>query len=255
MEELVLLELKGPIAVIKINRPKALNALSREIVDLIDDKLELVKKNKDIKVLILTGDKNFAAGADIVDMVEKSAKEARAFLFAETFSKLESIEMPTIAAICGYALGGGLELALACDLRIASEDAQLGLPEINLGIMPGAGGTVRLPRLIGEAKAKELIYLGSRLSAAEAYQFGIVNKVVKTEDLMDEALKMAGKLAEKSTIAIKAAKKSINCGNEMSRTEAINNESELWSALFDSQDQKEGMRAFMEKRKPNYQGK
>jgi enoyl-CoA hydratase/carnithine racemase len=255
MEELVLFEIQGPIAVIRINRPKALNALSKEIVDLIDDKLELINKNKEIKVLIVTGDKNFAAGADIVDMVEKNKEEARAFAFSETFSKLESIGMPTIAAICGYALGGGLELALACDLRIASEDAQVGLPEINLGIMPGAGGTVRLPRLIGEAKAKELIYLGGRLPAHEAYQFGIVNKVVKNEELMDEAFKMAGKLAEKSVVAIKAAKKSINSSSEMTKTDAIKNEAELWSGLFDSQDQKEGMRAFIEKRKPNYQGK
>lgn len=255
MEDLVLLELRGPIAVLKINRPKALNALSREIVDLIDDKLELIINNEEIKALIITGDNNFAAGADIVDMVDKNAKEARAFLFSDTFSKLESIEMPTIAAICGYALGGGLELALACDFRIASEDAQMGLPEINLGIMPGAGGTVRLPRLIGEAKAKELIYLGGRLSSHEAYQFGIVNKVVKTEELMAEALKMAEKLAEKSTIAIRAAKKSINSGSELTKAEAIDHEAELWSALFDSQDQKEGMKAFLEKRKPNYQGK
>ena len=255
MEELVLFEIQGPIAVIRINRPKALNALSKEIVDLIDDKLELIKKNREIKVLIVTGDKNFAAGADIVDMVEKNKEEARAFAFSETFSKLESIEMPTIAAICGYALGGGLELALACDFRIASEDAQVGLPEINLGIMPGAGGTVRLPRLIGEAKAKELIYLGGRLPAHEAYQYGIVNKVVKNEALMDEAFKMAGKLAEKSVIAIKAAKKSINSSSEMTKTDAISNEAALWSGLFDTQDQKEGMRAFIEKRKPNYQGK
>jgi enoyl-CoA hydratase/carnithine racemase len=255
MEELILFEKDKNIAVLKINRPKALNALSREIVDLLDDKIEMLKKDKDIRVLILTGDNNFAAGADIANMVEKTPEEAKAFLFTSTFTKLENLEIPTIAAICGYALGGGLELALACDLRIASEDAKLGLPEINLGIMPGAGGTVRLPRLIGEAKAKELIYLGGRLTASEAYQYGIVNKVVPNEELMTEALKMAEKLAAKAPLALRAAKESIRFGADKSKEEALQNESEAWSGLFASEDQKEGMQAFIEKRRPKYQGK
>ncbi len=255
MENLVLIEKKGAIAVLKINRPKALNALSREIVDLIDDKIEELKKDHEIRVLIITGDNNFAAGADIADMVEKTPEEAKAFLFTKTFSKLENMEIPTIAAICGYALGGGLELALACDLRIASEDAQLGLPEINLGIMPGAGGTVRLPRLIGEAKAKELIYLGGRLNASEAFQYGIVNKVVAKDELMTEAVKMADKLVSKAPLALRAAKLSISCSEDKTKQEALEEESVIWSGLFASHDQKEGMKAFLEKRKPNYEGK
>ncbi len=255
MEELVLFEKIENIQILKINRPKRLNALNRETVDLIDERIEEIKKDKEIRALIITGDHHFAAGADISDMIEKTPEEAKAFLFTNTFSKLEHIELPTIAAICGYALGGGLELALACDLRIASEDAQLGLPEINLGIMPGAGGTVRLPRLIGEAKAKELIYLGGRLTASEAYQYGIVNRVVKKEELMAEAFKMAKKLAEKAPLALRAAKEAILYGGDRTKTEALSRESEIWSGLFASQDQKEGMRAFLEKRTPQYQSK
>lgn len=255
MEELILIEKIENIQILKINRPKVFNALNRETVDLIDKKIEEIKKDKEIRALIITGDHHFAAGADISDMIEKTPEEAKAFLFTKTFSKLENIEIPTIAAICGYALGGGLELALACDLRIASEDAQLGLPEINLGIIPGAGGTVRLPRLIGEAKSKELIYLGGRLTASEAYQYGIVNRVVKKEELMEEAFKMAKKLADKAPLALRAAKESILYGEGRSKTEALKRESELWSGLFASHDQKEGMRAFLEKRTPQYQSK
>lgn len=255
MDDLVLLEKTGNIAILKINRPKAYNALSRQIVDQIDGKIEQLKKEKNIRVLIVTGDNNFAAGADIVDMVEKTPEEAKAFTFTEVFSKLEDLEIPTIAAICGYALGGGLELALACDLRIASDDAQVGLPEINLGIMPGAGGTVRLPRLVGEAKAKELIYFGDRLTAHEAYQYGLVNKVVKKEELMKEAFKMAEKLSEKAPIALRAAKEAIGFKNKITGIEAMQREIEIWSGLFSSHDQKEGMRAFLAKRKPQYLGK
>lgn len=255
MDELILLEKQDSIAVLKVNRPRELNALSKNIVDLIDGMLDKISEDKEIKVLIITGENHFAAGADIADMVDKTPEEAKSFLFAETFSKLERIELPTIAAICGYALGGGLELALACDFRIASEDAKLGLPEINLGIMPGAGGTVRLPRLIGEARAKELIYLGSRLSAQDALQYGLVSKVVPKEDLMKEALQLAGKLAEKSTVAIKAAKRSITGQSSGEKDAETRLESEIWASLFASYDQKEGMRAFLEKRKPQYLGK
>lgn len=255
MEDSIVFERKGNISFLKIQRPKSMNALNRNIVNLIDNKLDEVKKDSGIRVLIITGENNFAAGADIIEMAEMSPKEAREFSFSKTFKKLEEIKIPTIAAICGYSLGGGLELALACDLRIASEDAQLGLPEINLGIMPGAGGTVRLPRLIGEAKAKELIFLGGKLSASEAYDYGIVNKVVKTEALMEETLKLAEKLINKSSIALSAAKESINNYYRLNNTEALEKESEIWSGLFSGHDQKEGMRAFLEKRKPIYERK
>jgi enoyl-CoA hydratase len=158
-----------------------------------------------------------------------------------------------IAAICGYALGGGLELALTCDFRIASEDAKVGLPEITLGIMPGAGGTIRLPRLIGEAKAKEMIMLGGQIKADEALRVGLVSKVVPKEELFDEAMKLAEKLATRPKLALKAAKESINYGK--AQAAAIDNEADIWSSLFATQDQKEGMRAFVDKRKPQYVGK
>ena len=255
MEDLIILEKVNNVAVIKINRPKVYNALSREMVDLLDDKIEELKKDKGIRALIVTGENNFAAGADIESMIENSPEEARAFLFSSTFTKLEDLQIPTIAAICGYALGGGLELALACDFRIASDDAQIGLPEINLGIMPGAGGTVRLPRLIGEAKAKELIYFGDKLTAMEAYHFGIINKVVRKEELMTETLIMVEKLANKAPLALQAAKESIQNGIGKSREEALIYETDRWSELFASQDQKEGMKAFIGKRPAQYQGK
>jgi enoyl-CoA hydratase/carnithine racemase len=252
MADSIIFEKMGSIAVLKINRPERRNALSGAIVKSIDSELDSIKKDHEIRALIITGENNFAAGADIAEMVDITPEEARDFSFSRTFLKLENLEIPTIAAICGYALGGGLELALACDLRIASEDAKIGLPEINLGIMPGAGGTVRLPRLIGEAKAKELIFLGESLTASEAYQFGIINRVVKNGELMAEAFKLAVKLAEKSPNALHNAKKSIVNKDKHSSKEALINESEIWSNLFSSKDQKEGMKAFLEKRKPIY---
>ena len=253
MGELVLYEKIGNIGVLKVNRPKALNALSREVVDEIDEVLEQIKADEEARALIVTGDGNFAAGADIVAMVELGPEEARKFLFSETFNKLENLEIPTIAAICGYALGGGLELALTCDFRIASEDAKVGLPEITLGIMPGAGGTVRLPRLIGEAKAKEMIMLGGPIKADEALRVGLVSKVVPKEELFDEAMKLAEKLSQRPKLALKAAKESINNGRIDKN--AVAKEADIWSSLFATQDQKEGMRAFVDKRKPQYIGK
>lgn len=254
MEDLVLLEKVGNIAILKINRPRSYNALTRETIDLVDSKLDELKKDKEIRVLIITGDEHFAAGADITDMIERTPEEAKAYVFTETFKKLEDMEIPTIAAICGYALGGGFELALACDLRIASEEAQIALPEINLGIVPGAGGTVRLPRLIGEARAKEMVFLGEKLSAVEAYQYGIFNKVVAKKELMKVTLELAEKLVKKAPIALKVAKESINCGSRENRDKAFEKEVEAWAGLFATHDQKEGMRAFIEKRKPQYRG-
>ena len=253
MEDLVLYEKVGVVGVLKINRPKSFNALSREVVDQIDEKLEEIKADEEVRVLILTSDGNFAAGADIVAMVELGPEEASKFLFSETFNKLENLSIPTIAAICGYALGGGLELALTCDFRIASEDAKVGLPEITLGIMPGAGGTFRLPRIIGEAKAKEMIMLGGQIKADEALRIGLVTKVVPKEELFDEAMKLAEKLATRPKLALKAAKKSINNGK--ANPGAIDREADIWAGLFATEDQKEGMRAFVDKRKPNYIGK
>ncbi|MGN0734509.1 MAG: enoyl-CoA hydratase/isomerase family protein [Anaerovoracaceae bacterium] len=244
------------IALMKIDRPKALNALSRTIVDDMNELLEEIKMDTDIKVLVIHNEENFAAGADIGGMVECDEESAKEFSFSPVFNKLEALEIPTIAAIEGYALGGGLELALACDMRIASEDAKLGFPEINLGIMPGAGGTVRAARLIGAAKAKELILMGGTISACQAEEIGLVNMTVSRDELLSTALKWADKIAQKGAIAVRTAKMTINAAAaECCVTDGIDIESRNWAALFNTEDQKEGMRAFLEKRKPVYKGK
>lgn len=250
MEQIVL-NRKNGIGVLQILRPEALNALSRSIVDEMDRLIDTVSEDKAIRTLVIYSEKNFAAGADIKGMVNCDAKEARDFMFAPTFNKIAALPIPTIAAMSGYALGGGLELALACDIRIAAENAKLGFPEINLGIMPGAGGTIRAPRLIGEAKAKELIFRGAIIDAQTALAIGLVNQVVSGEALWESAEKLALKISQKSLVALAAAKRTIEAGMQMPTIEAgIAMEGDQWAALFESEDQKEGMRAFIEKRKP-----
>jgi enoyl-CoA hydratase/carnithine racemase len=252
VSSLVELERAEGIAIVRINRPNQYNALNRETVDQLDAILESVRQDNTIRALILTGEKNFAAGADIGDMTHLTSQDALAFLFADTFRKLELLPMPTIAAICGYALGGGLEMALACDIRIAAEDAQMGLPEISLGIMPGAGGTVRLPKLVGIGKAKELIFSGRKITAAEACQCGLVQQVVAPADLMTVANELAKKLARQSKTALMSAKTMLNFSAEMPPDAAFKMEAGYWSGLFGTADQIEGMQAFIEKRKPQF---
>ena len=255
MEQLIY-EQSNRIGVIKINRPSALNALNSDVIRELDELLEKIKANQETSVLIIGSSENFAAGADIKNMMELTSEQAKEFSFSNTFDKLTTLEIPTIAAIEGFALGGGLELALACDLRIASKNAKLGFPEIKLGIMPGAGGTVRGPRLLGAARAKELIFLGEMIGADKAEQIGLVNMVVESGNVMDSALEWAVKLCAKSPVALKVAKKAIQGGlDEPNLEQAISLERDLWAGMFETDDQKEGMRAFIEKRKPVYQGK
>lgn len=243
-------------AILKIDRPESLNALSREIVDEIDAYVEEIKKDRTIKALIIHSEKNFAAGADIKRMVDCNETEAKKFAFSSTFNKIADLTIPTIAAIEGYALGGGLELALTCDLRIASMDAKFGFPEIKLGIMPGAGGIIRAPKIIGEAKAKELILLGETIDAKEALAIGLVNKVTEKGEVFQSAVGWAKKIEKLPPIALAMAKKTIRCGlEEKSLDKAIAMEGENWSKLFSTEDQKEGMNAFMQKRKAIFQGK
>ncbi len=249
-------EIIDEIGILKINRPKVLNALNKSTVYELNDLIEQIKNDHNIKVLIIGSDNNFAAGADIKEMMDCNVDEAKAFSFSNTFKEIESLEIPTIAAIDGYALGGGLELALTCDFRIASSTAKMGFPEINLGIMPGAGGTIRLPRLIGVSKAKELILLGETIDADRAVQIGLVNKLVEKENTMETAIALARKLCKKAPIALKVAKKTIESGYlENNIDYALKIEEENWANLFSTEDQKEGMNAFIEKRKPMYQGK
>lgn len=254
--ENIILEIKEHIAVITLNRPKVMNALNEDLVAELDKAVDKIAGNDEVRAVIITGgEKNFAAGADISKMVEGNPQWAKSFSFKDTFNKIENLQKPTIAAVSGYALGGGLELALVCDLRIVTEGAKLGLPEINLGIFPGAGGTQRLPRLIGSTRAKEMIYLGSIIDAQTALSYGLVNQVVKEENLLEEAMKIARKLAAKPPVALRTAKQVIQDGLSMDLRSGIEYEAVVWASLFATEDQKEGMRAFQEKRKPNFKGK
>jgi enoyl-CoA hydratase len=232
-----------------------LNALNRDLVTELGSLIDELTADRTIRALIITGTgKNFAAGADIANMVELAPSEARAFSFSGVFDKIEGLPIPVFAAIQGYALGGGLELALACDFRICSTTAKLGLPEIKLGIMPGAGGTQRLPKLIGLSRAREMIYFGTIIDAEKALQWGLCDRVVDG-DPAEHAKSMAEKLLEKSPIALEAAKKSVNFVNDADMASGIAYEAVVWADLFSTADQKEGMRAFLEKRKPNFTGK
>lgn len=244
------------IAIISIERPEALNALSREIVDEIDGIIEKIKADPDIRCVILHSDKNFAAGADIKGMAECDEEGAKVFSFTPTFNKIEKMPLPVIAAIEGYALGGGMEFALTADIRIASKTAKMGFPEVTLGIFPGAGGTIRAPRICGEAFAKELIFTGDAVSAERAYAMGLVNQVVEEGQALEAAMKMAGRIAKRGPVAIRMVKDVITRGvQEPDMEKAIEIETKAWPKLFNTEDQKEGMRAFIEKRKPVYKNK
>lgn len=246
------------IAVITIDNPP-MNPLTTEVRKQLGSVLdELDSKKDEIKVVILTGKgKAFVAGADIksfVDITQETAK-LRLKKAKELYLKLEQFEKPIICAINGYCLGGGLELAMCCDIRIAASDAQLGQPEINVGLIPGGGGTQRLPRLVGAGIAKELIYTGRFMSAERAMRIGLVNQVVEPDNLLDEAKNMAKLITTKPPLAIRAAKKAIDRGLNMSLLEGLEFEAYHWSYLCGTEDQKEGARAFIEKRKPVFVGK
>lgn len=241
--------------VLKINRPKALNALNSSVLTELNEIINVIHNDKDVKVLIITGEgKAFVAGADIAEMKDFSPEEARKFshLGMEVFRKIELLEVPVIAAINGYALGGGCELAMCCDIRIASEKAKFGQPEVGLGITPGFAGTQRLPRIVGVPKAKELIFTGDIINAVEAEKIGLVNKVVECDKLMEEAILMAKKISSKGPLAVKYSKAAINNGIQTDIDSAMTIEKNLFSLCFASKEQKEGMSAFIDKRNPNF---
>ena len=257
--ENISVSLEEGIAILKINRPKVLNALNRATLLEIQRALKELEKDSEVRVLIITGEgeKAFVAGADISEMAPMNPKEALEFskLGHETLNLIEEFPSPVIAAVNGYALGGGLELVLACDIILASENARLGLPEVTLGICPGFGGTQRLPRLIGKARAKELIFTGEMIDAKKAYEFGIVNKVVPQDKLLDEAKEIARKIAKNGPLAVRAAKRLVEKGLETSLRNGEAMEIEAWANLFATEDQKEGMKAFLEKRKPEFKAR
>ena len=249
----ILFEKKGNFAVAAIDRPKALNALNSAVLDELDALLDAVQADAEIRVLILTGsgEKAFVAGADIGEMSNLSEAEGEAFgkKGNDVFRKIETLPIPVIAAVNGYALGGGCELSLACDIRICSDTAVFGQPETGLGITPGFGGTQRLARLIGAGMAKQLIYSAKNIKADEALRIGLVNAVYPPEELMPAAQKLAETIARNAPIAVRACKKAINEGLEKPMDEAIVIEEKLFGSCFNTADQKEGMGAFLEKRR------
>lgn len=246
------------IAVMKVSAPKTLNALNTDVFKDMDDYLTKFDCNK-FRVLIVTGDgeKAFVAGADISEMANLGMLQAQTFgaRGAAVFRKLETLPVPVIAAVNGFALGGGCELAMACDIRICSDNAKFGQPEVGLGIIPGFSGTVRLARLVGQGMAKQLIYTGKVIKADEALRIGLVNEVVPQAELMNRAFELANQIAANAPLAVKAAKLTINEEWDMDADRAIENESVFFGRCFLTEDQKEGMKAFLEKRKPTYQGK
>ncbi|MDR0570286.1 MAG: enoyl-CoA hydratase/isomerase family protein [Clostridiales Family XIII bacterium] len=241
------------IATVWLNRPERLNALNKDMVLELDGAFDGFAADKDLRCVVITGEKNFAAGADIESMVDFTPEEAKAFAFVETFAKIESFPLPVIAAIEGFALGGGLELALRCDFRVTAPNAKLGLPEINLGIFPGAGGTQKLPRLIGDSKAKKMIFTGGMIDGQTALGYGLADLLA--ENPLEEALKLAGDLARKAPVALRLAKQCVNMAAETELSAGYGYEAMAWGSLFATEDQKEGMRAFLEKRKPSFTGK
>ena len=251
--ENLLVSITNRIATVTINRPKVLNSLNKDTLLEVKAAFETLGQDQEVKVIILTGsgEKAFVAGADISFMQPLNAIQRLEFgrLGQLTFMAIENCPKPVIAAVNGFALGGGNEIAMACDLRIASDTAKFGQPEINLGIIPGFGGTQRLTRLVGKTKAKEIIYTGEMIDAAEAYRIGLVNRVVPLAELMTEAQKLAEKIATKSAVALKMAKSAIDIGSETDINTGSIHEAELFGLCFASDDQKEGMQAFLEKRK------
>ena len=253
MSNTVLLEVKDGIGYITINRPAALNALSSEVLTDLNLVLDEVEKHEDIRVVIVSGqgDKAFVAGADIKEMDQMSPIQAFEYMtYAnDTFTRLSDLTQPTIAVLNGYALGGGLELALSTDIRIGFEKTMVGFPEVGLGIIPGFAGTQRMSRLIGTSKTKELIYTARIVKGNEAYDLGILNKLVPAEELLSSAAELAKSIMKNAPLAVEKAKHVIQVGSELPLKNAIRLETEAEALLFSTEDKVEGMRAFVEKRK------
>lgn len=258
MHKNLIINQQGTIAFVKINNPDTLNALNTEILKELDKAFDELEKQEEVRVVILTGEgRAFVAGADIKEMLNLNEAQGKDFgeFGAKVFRKIEQFKSPVIAAVNGFALGGGCELAMACDIRIASDKAKFGQPEVGLGIIPGFSGTQRLTRLVGAGKAKELIYTAAIISAEEALKIGLVNHVVSIENLMEEVEKIAKTIAKQAPLAINYAKKSIDKGFDLNIDEAIALENEYFGKCFASEDQKNGMKAFVNKESVDFQGK
>ena len=253
------LQIEGGIATIMLSRPKALNALNFAMVGELEQAVQQVRDDPTVRVVVITGagEKAFAAGADITEFKGMSAVDA--WMFSQRIQRLyleiERLAKPVIAAVNGFALGGGCELMMACDIVYASERAKIGQPEVNLGIIPGAGGTQRLSRLIGKQRAKELVLTGDMIGAEEAWNLGLLNKVIAHDQLMTEVKKLAEKLAAKGAVALKAAKEAVEEGYDIELERGIANEGKLFGLCFGTEDKVEGVNAFLEKRPPQFRGK
>jgi enoyl-CoA hydratase/carnithine racemase len=254
----LIFEVQDRIAFITFNRPQVLNAFNTEMLREGIDALERCRDDHDIRVVVFraAGDRAFSAGADIAEIQGNNPFQQLAYnkLWIEFFHHIENIRKPMIASVHGYAPGGGTELSLCCDMVIASRDAKFALAEIKIGVIPGAGATIRLPRWVGKAKAMEMLMTGDFVDAEEAHRIGLINRVVAKEELADETLKLAQKLAARSPLAIAAAKAAVNIGAEMDRDRGIEYALREFLLLFASRDQKEGMQAFVEKREPRFTG-
>ena len=252
----ILFETKNNIAIITINRPDKLNALNGKTIDELSDVINIIKYNPDVFVVIITGsgEKAFVAGADISELNKLDVLSAKEFSEKGNgvFRAVETLDKPVIAAVNGFALGGGCELALACHIRIASENAKFGQPEVNLGIIPGYGGTQRLARIINSARALEMILTGDMVSAEEAHKIGFVNKVYPQNELMNKAFELAEKISSKGQQAIRFALKAVKATDNMSLSEGITYEASLFALVCGTEDFKEGTSAFLEKRKPEF---
>jgi enoyl-CoA hydratase len=251
----ILTETRGRVGLITLNRPQAMNALNVQLLSELLDALAAYDADPAIGAVVISGsERAFAAGADIKFMAEASSNEMRANGFVELFEGLRKLKKPLIAAVSGFVLGGGCELALACDMIVASETARFGQPEVTLGVIPGAGGTQRLTRAVGKALAMEMILNNRTLSASEALQFGLVNRIVPVERFLDESLSLATEVASRAPLALVAAKEAVKRAFEFPLSAGLAEERSLFYALFDSADQKEGMRAFIDKRNPQWRG-
>ncbi len=254
--ETILTQTRSRVGLITLNRPRALNALNNQLILEVMDALEAFDGQDGIGAMVITGnEKAFAAGADIKEMADKSSDEMKKNDYTAVFDRIRSIRKPVIAAVSGWVLGAGCEVAMSCDMIVASESAKFGQPEITIGVIPGAGGTQRLTRAVGKAIAMEMILNNRTLTAQEAYQFGLVNRIVPVDSILDEALKLAEEIASRAPLAVRAAKKMINQIYEKSLSEGLAEEKQEFYNLFSSEDQKEGMQAFIEKRKPEWKGR
>jgi enoyl-CoA hydratase len=253
--EMILTEIRSRVGLITLNRPQALNALNNPLMREVMDALDVFDRQEPIGAMVITGsEKAFAAGADIKEMADKSATEMKNNDYSAVFDRIRSIQKPVIAAVSGWALGAGCEVAMSCDMLVASETAKFGQPEITIGVIPGAGGTQRLTRAVGKVMAMEMILNNRTLTAQEAYQFGLVNRVFPVETYLEEALKLAEEIASRAPLAVRAAKRMINLEYEESLSAGLIAEKFEFYNLFASEDQKEGMQAFIEKRKPVWKG-